>query len=296
MLDVISGGRIVAGFPVGSPMDTIFVYGQNPATLRAKYYEGVKLILRAWQASEPFPFNGEFTQLRYVNIWPRTLQQPHPPVWIPGGGSVETWGWCADNNFLYAYLSYYGYELATKTMAGFWEDVDQRNLERNPYRAGFLQFIGVADSDAEAERLYKEPALYFYNRCLSVHPGFTTPAGYTSPATIRKGLDSMIALAGQKSSDVTWKEIVDRGYIITGSPDTVADRISHLADTLNVGHLMTLCHFGNMSKELTMYNSERFARSVIPRVRDRFAEFEDKWWPSDDTLIEPAPPLTTVAP
>jgi len=34
MLDVISGGRFVAGFPVGSSMDTNFAYGQTPATLR----------------------------------------------------------------------------------------------------------------------------------------------------------------------------------------------------------------------------------------------------------------------
>src|SRR5262249_38983374 len=29
MLDVISGGRLIAGFPVGTPMDTNFCYGQN---------------------------------------------------------------------------------------------------------------------------------------------------------------------------------------------------------------------------------------------------------------------------
>ena len=32
MLDVASGGRLVAGFPVGTSMDTNFAYGQNPAT------------------------------------------------------------------------------------------------------------------------------------------------------------------------------------------------------------------------------------------------------------------------
>src|SRR2546428_161633 len=31
MLDVISGGRLIAGFPVGTPMDTNFCYGQIPA-------------------------------------------------------------------------------------------------------------------------------------------------------------------------------------------------------------------------------------------------------------------------
>ena len=40
MLDVISGGRLVAGFPVGTPMDTNFCYGQIPALTRDKYQRG----------------------------------------------------------------------------------------------------------------------------------------------------------------------------------------------------------------------------------------------------------------
>ena len=39
----------------------------------------------------PFTFNGRFNQLRYVNPWPQPLQKPHPPVWLAGGGSVDTW-------------------------------------------------------------------------------------------------------------------------------------------------------------------------------------------------------------
>ena len=80
MLDVISGGRIIAGFPVGSPMDTVYCMGANPATLREKYYEGVDLIMRAWCEKKVFSFNGKYNQLRYVNPWPRPLQDPHPPV------------------------------------------------------------------------------------------------------------------------------------------------------------------------------------------------------------------------
>src|SRR6266550_3758050 len=36
MIDCISGGRLIAGFPVGSPMDTCYAYGQNPSLLRAR--------------------------------------------------------------------------------------------------------------------------------------------------------------------------------------------------------------------------------------------------------------------
>jgi len=39
MLDVLSGGRLVAGFPVGTSMDTNYCYGQTPTTLREKYTE-----------------------------------------------------------------------------------------------------------------------------------------------------------------------------------------------------------------------------------------------------------------
>src|SRR5918992_548322 len=59
MLDLLSRGRLVAGFPVGTPMDTTFCYGENPATLRDKYREGVDLILRAWATDKPFAFNGK---------------------------------------------------------------------------------------------------------------------------------------------------------------------------------------------------------------------------------------------
>ena len=96
MLDCISGGRLIAGFPVGTPMDTCFVYGQNPSMLRQRYLEAHDLIMKSWAAEEPFAFKGRFNQQRYVNVWPRPVQRPHPPIWIPGGGSVETWQWCGE--------------------------------------------------------------------------------------------------------------------------------------------------------------------------------------------------------
>src|SRR5687768_13971834 len=45
MLDCLCDGRLVAGFPVGTPMDTAYCYGQNPATLRRKYHEAHDLII-----------------------------------------------------------------------------------------------------------------------------------------------------------------------------------------------------------------------------------------------------------
>jgi alkanesulfonate monooxygenase SsuD/methylene tetrahydromethanopterin reductase-like flavin-dependent oxidoreductase (luciferase family) len=283
MIDVISGGRLIAGFPVGTPMDTCFAYGQNPSMLRDRYYEAHDLVLRAWTAPDTFAFNGRFNQQRYVNIWPRPVQKPHPPIWIPGGGSVETWRWCAEMDHVYAYLSYFGYQAGQATMDGFWAEMDRLGKDRNPYRAGFLQFVGVAESREEAYRLYREPAEYFYGRCLHVDPRFANAPGYTSEATQRAGVVGQVAqVARMRRFDTLAREmdaIVEKGYVIIGSPDEVAAQLKEVAANLNVGHLMLLMQFGNMGKDLAKYNTRLFAEKVMPQLTDIFSEWEDRWWP-----------------
>ena len=283
MIDVISGGRVIAGFPVGTPMDTCFAYGQNPSMLRDRYYEAHDLVLRAWTEQDTFAWNGRFNQQRYVNIWPRPVQKPHPPIWIPGGGSIETWRWCAEMDHVYAYLSYFGYQAGQATMDGFWAEMDRLGKDRNPYRAGFLQFVGVAESREEAYRLYREPAEYFYGRCLHVDPRFANAPGYTSEATQRAGVVGQVAqVARMRRFDTLARDmdaIVEKGYVIIGSPDEVAAQLKEVAVNLNVGHLMLLMQFGNMGKDLAKYNTKLFAEKVMPQLTDVFAEWEDRWWP-----------------
>ncbi|HVH75134.1 MAG TPA: hypothetical protein VM755_09465, partial [Stellaceae bacterium] len=73
--------------------------------------------------------------------------------------------------------------------------------------------------------------------------------------------------------------IVDKGYVIIGSPDEVAAQLRTVATDLNVGHLMLLMQFGNMQKELANYNTRLFAEKVMPQFQGLFSEWEDRWWP-----------------
>jgi len=288
MLDCISGGRVIAGFPVGTPMDACFAYSQNPSTLRDRWAEAYELITRAWREPEAFAFDGRYTQMRYVNPWPKPYQDPHPPIWIPGGASAETWSFCAEREHVYCHLSYYGYKAARDGMQGFWREVERAGRDRNPYRAGYLQFVGVAESREEAMKLYKEPAEYFYGNALHVDPRYGRPAGYMTEASMRAGLKSQVGAAAAKSRmnmavDKKAREIeaiVDNGYVVVGSPDEVAEQLRTIATDLNVGHLLLLMNFGNMSRDLTEYNTRLFAEKVMPQLRDLFSEWDDPWWPT----------------
>ena len=279
MLDNISGGRLVAGFPVGTSMDTNYTYGQIPALTREKYAEAHELIMRAWREDEPFAFNGRYTKLRYVNVWPKPLQQPHPPIHIPGGGSVETYDFCIKNTYCYSYLSYYGYVRAKALMQAYWERVAELGADNSPYRAGFAQVVCVGETDAEAERLYAEHVNYFYNRCLHIHPGFADAPGYRTIKTIKMGA---LAQYGRrpKWENLTWKNLLDDAFVIAGSPATVRDKLDELIKTLRVGNLYLLLHIGDMPADKAMHSARLFAEKVMPALRRHWPDYADdgRFW------------------
>ena len=306
MIDCISGGRLIAGFPVGSPMDTCYAYGQNPSLLRERYYEAHDLVVKAWTEPDTFAFNGRFNQQRYVNIWPRPIQQPRPPIWIPGGGSVETWHWCAEMEYVYCYLSYFGYKAGQQTMHGFWDYMKELGQDLNPYRAGFLQFVGVAETEREAMALYREPAEYFYGRCLHGDPRLGARRGYTRVATLRAGITSQVGQAAQRNRQairggkkaIEFEQILEEGYVIVGTPDQVAEKLRGAITDLRFGHLMLLCQFGNMGKDVVKYNTRLYAEQVAPQLTDVWADWEDRWWPQPmalDARARPDPLATSAA-
>ena len=169
MLDCISGGRLVAGMPLGTPMDANLCYGITPIEHRERYYEAHDLIMKAWQSRETFAWNGKYFKLPMVNLWPRPIQQPHPPVWVPGSGSLSTWDFAAKHDHCYCFLCYYGSKLGKRVMDGFWEFADKswrrpQSLSRGlPATGG-----GVGDRRAGGEGLLQTYPLFL--RQVPAHP------------------------------------------------------------------------------------------------------------------------------
>src|SRR5881409_3945297 len=224
MLDCISGGRLVAGLPLGSPMDVSLCYGVTPMEHRERYREAFALTLKAWQAREIFAWNGRYFQLANVNLWPRPIQQPHPPVWVPGSGSISTFDFAVDNDVCYCFLSYSGAKAAKTMMQGYWDVVAKKGRETNPYRAGFLQLVAVAESDARAEEKYARHVEYFYHKCLHVPGIWFSPPGNQDYRSLVAAVANPVRRA-VNTKELRYRDFVDKGYVIAGSPATVRDRL-----------------------------------------------------------------------
>ena len=279
MVDVISKGRLVAGFPVGTSMDTNFSYGQNPVTIRERHTEAHDLIMKAWTEREPFAFNGKYNKVRYVNVWPRPMQQPHPPVWVPGSGSLETWDWVLSRDYVYCYWISQGWLRGRRTAKGFRERAEELGVDDNPYRMGFLQMVGVSETDERAEAEYFEHVKYFYEKMIHIYPQFNAP-GYRSIETLRASAARDLREEQSQLKKVeTWQDYKDAGYVIAGSPATVRDQLRETIKELRIGHLMLLLQIGNMPRHQAMKNMEMFAKEVMPGLKDIWEEYDDPWWP-----------------
>src|SRR5215469_3482029 len=96
MLDTMSGGRLVAGMMRGTPNEYA-TYNINPAESRERFTEALHLIRRAWTETRPFGWLGRYYQYRTISIWPRPVQQPHPPLYM-SGSSPEAGEFAARNH------------------------------------------------------------------------------------------------------------------------------------------------------------------------------------------------------
>ncbi len=98
MLDSISGGRAVVLPLRGTPNEhlTYTVDGKASPVTREVTQEATKLMIKAWQEPAPFSWRGEHFSFEHVSVWPRVLQQPHPPVFF-SGNSAESIAFAAAN-------------------------------------------------------------------------------------------------------------------------------------------------------------------------------------------------------
>ncbi len=261
MIDVISGGRLIAGLVVGGGPE-YYSFSMNPTNARAMFQEGMDLVIRAWTEPGPFEHYGEFWKLKYVNPWPRPIQQPHPPIWIPGAGSKETIELVAARRYGYMGIPYFHMDFFQRNFDMFRDSAAKCGYEASPYQLGWLCPIYVAESDEQAWTEYEKHLFYFAKQLLK---GLVVlPPGYTSVRSIA-GIHT--ALSKFLSTVETRQQIEDGAYAIVGSPSTVRDKLLDYGKRLGVGNLLGLFQLGTLPADLTRKNMQLFARDVMPALQ-----------------------------
>jgi alkanesulfonate monooxygenase SsuD/methylene tetrahydromethanopterin reductase-like flavin-dependent oxidoreductase (luciferase family) len=266
MIDNISGGRLIAGFVVGGGPE-YYSFSINPAFAREKFAEAHDIIIKAWTEPGPQEYIGKHYKLRFLNTWPRPVQQPHPEVWIPGAGSIETMEFVARHHYGYMGIPYFHIDIFDRTFKMFRDICEKEGYEYDPIQAGWLTPIYVAETDEEARKQYEQHFWYFVQRLL---PGINAnPPGYTSLRSIQNMLKGIGTFAIALKS---WEEVMDGHYVAIGSPSTVLEKLEADLERLGTGNLLGLFQLGTLPEELTKRSLALFATEVMPKLRKRFPD------------------------
>jgi alkanesulfonate monooxygenase SsuD/methylene tetrahydromethanopterin reductase-like flavin-dependent oxidoreductase (luciferase family) len=265
MLDVITNGRIISGQVIGGGPE-YYSFGINPSFARERFYEAHELIMRIWTEDGPFSHYGKHYKVKYVNSWPKPIQQPHPPIWVPGAGSLETMDWVAKKRYAFMGIPYFHIDVFKKNFGYFRDAAEKCGYTASPDQLGWLVPIYVAETDEQARKEFEPHLWYFVKKLLK---GLTIiPPGYTSAK-------SMVKIWGDAQKNFmgaceTWEELMAGSYAIVGSAATVRDKLIAHGKELGFGNLLSLLQFGDLPHELAKKNMEIFAREVMPALRQEF--------------------------
>jgi alkanesulfonate monooxygenase SsuD/methylene tetrahydromethanopterin reductase-like flavin-dependent oxidoreductase (luciferase family) len=191
-----------------------------------------------------------------------------------------------ENDYCYGHLSFSGLRSARPLVDQYWQHVAAKNGDTNPHRMAFTQICCVAETDAQAEADYTEAVRYFYTHN-PTHPGFATPPGYQSLASLRhqlengfgRGISAEDRVRAARGEMSFW-EYDEKGYIIAGTPQRVAARLRELVSELRVGQLIATLSMGNLAEEIAAKNTALFGQQVIPELQMLWDEYPDRWTPA----------------
>jgi alkanesulfonate monooxygenase SsuD/methylene tetrahydromethanopterin reductase-like flavin-dependent oxidoreductase (luciferase family) len=272
MVDCLSNGRLISGFARGIPRE-YQVHNVPMSESRARFEEAYEIIRRAW-TEEVFSYKGKFWSYEDVALWPRPLQEPHPPVWVPVTTSRETIEWAARNNIHITpglgsvglredIIRFYAKCLA---QAGHTITPDHLSVQANVY---------VADSKEKALKENGPYQLYF-NKTLYSHGNITetsiqAKSGYVSQASldyIRPENRASAARSRDDFRDMTMEKLAKEAENMPwGSPDEVRDRLIRTAEHAGASTVLVSLNRGNMPHDMFMNQIRRFARDVLPALK-----------------------------
>jgi alkanesulfonate monooxygenase SsuD/methylene tetrahydromethanopterin reductase-like flavin-dependent oxidoreductase (luciferase family) len=97
MLDVLSGGRVNWGAGRGYQVSEYTAFNVPPKESYQIFREYLQVVLQAW-TTERLTYQGRYFQCHDVQVLPKPVQQPHPPVWL-AAASAESITWAGQHGF-----------------------------------------------------------------------------------------------------------------------------------------------------------------------------------------------------
>jgi probable F420-dependent oxidoreductase len=244
VVDIISGGRLDLGVAAGYRVEEFDVFGV-PHNQRGKRMDQALAVLQGAWADGPFSFEGPDFRFRDVNVTPKPLQRPGPPLWMGGQSRAAI-----------RRAARFGCHLLPSSTTEF--DVTAtyhaalREHGRDPsaFRIKCFRAMYCSEDPDRAWNELKEHFLYQHN----LYRRWYREAG-----------DS-------EAPDLASADDLSRDSYMVGTPDQCADTIRKLHRQMPFDEFIFWAHPPGFPVERAAESIELFSRKVIPQLRGPGAE------------------------
>jgi alkanesulfonate monooxygenase SsuD/methylene tetrahydromethanopterin reductase-like flavin-dependent oxidoreductase (luciferase family) len=211
LLDILSGGRVYWGAGRGFDPKEFRTFGMTPDESYPRFRESVDIVMAAWR-DRRVSYQGKYFSFENVEVLPKPLQQPHPPMWVAAfaPSAIE---WAAQQGYAimldpHSPTSLIGekMELWRKLMAQNGHSIEGRVLPT-------VRLVAIADTDAKAADIAREGSKFMLRT-------------YVNPQGERGDSDTMA------------NRYVDQ-MVIHGTAERVVDKIRRLHEEIGLDYMIT---------------------------------------------------------
>jgi alkanesulfonate monooxygenase SsuD/methylene tetrahydromethanopterin reductase-like flavin-dependent oxidoreductase (luciferase family) len=237
LLDVLSGGRVNWGAGRGFARVEFENFGVPPEESTSRFHETVEVVLRAW-TEEKLSFAGEHFHFQDVEVLPKPMQRPHPPVWM-AATSEPALDWAAGRGFSILLDPHASASDIGRKRRYYAERLEAAGFSLAGRDLPVARLVALADTTAKAAEVARRGAQWIVD---SYFGATHRPVGVADPAA--PGTDPV-------------ERYLDE-VILHGTPDAVLDQILRLREEIGLDYL--LC--APLSHETFMLLTEK----ILPRL------------------------------
>ena len=236
MVDVLSGGRVNWGAGRGFDRTEFQAFDVPVAESSERFREAVDIVLAAWR-NETLTYEGKFWRYDGIEVLPKPLQAPHPPVWL-AATSPDSIQRAAERGYDILQDPHSSSKLLGSKRELYYDTLRAHGFPTRGRVIPTARLLAVAPTDREAAEIAHAGAAWTVASYANASKRATPPSYMTA------GEDPI----ARYMSDV----------IVHGSPERVLDTIVELRETIGLDYLMC----APLSHQSFMLFTER----VLPRL------------------------------
>jgi len=228
LLDVISGGRVNWGAGRGFDAKEYATFGIAREESYPKFREHLDVVLKAW-TNERLTYHGDYCHYEDVEVLPKPLQSPHPPVWV-ASGSPDAIAWSASKGFSILMDPHASHEEIAAKRALYESELTAAGHSMEGREIPMARNIALGRTQEEAEAIARRGAEFMFGSYLR------------KPGSVRAASQQKtIPVNSVSAADADPAERVERyvnEVVICGTPEKVIDDLQRLREELPLTYLM----------------------------------------------------------